>query len=270
MLKLRTFNQWSRLYQKEKFEQQVQELKDRLSSNQYLLEQLSELQRREALLKQELAYTQQALAASEKLADKMQSQIEEMNNQRLRLQQYKTSKGQRLVELETKVKQFQKVEQLDQGKLLAQVVSQNKQLIRLKNAELNTEKMVYQERIKQHVEVARLSRKLRAEGELKQVAFQKLDTFREEMHGNDQDPNSLAAIWRNRCEELLEEVKTLRGQNVQMREKLVETGQQSFLEQFPGLDQRPESAYEYMTSMSSRRPDSISQNKSMRASSLNR
>lgn len=263
--KMRTFHQWARLFQKEKFEQQVEELKERLSSNQYLLEQLSELQRREALLKQELAYTQQALAASEKLADKMQSQIEEMNNQRLRLQQYKTSKGQRLVELETKVKQFQRVEQLDQGKLLAQVISQNKQLRRLQQAEMNSEKLVYQERIKSQVQVARLSRKLRAEGELKQMAFQKLDTFREEMHGNDQDPNSLAAIWRNRCEELLEESRALRGQNLQMREKLADAGFEAFLEQMPTVEQRPDSAYDYMTSFAAKQQDSR-----FRAASLNR
>ena len=262
--KMRTFHQWARLYQKEKFEQQVEELKERLSSNQYLLEQLSELQRREALLKQELAYTQQALAASEKLADKMQSQIEEMNNQRLRLQQYKTSKGQRLVELENKVKQFQKVEQLDQGKLLAQVITQNKQLRRLQQTEMNTEKLVYQERIRSQVEIARLSRKLRTEGELKQVAFQKLDTFREEMHGNDQDPNSLAAIWRHRCEELLEETRNLRGQNGQLREKLVEAGLEAELEELPSVEQRPDSAYDYMTSFAGK------QDSRLRAASLNR
>lgn len=85
---------------KEKHERDIFNLKQQLTSNQCLWEQLAESEKRESIMKQELLFTQQSLSTCEKIIEKMQQQLETLQNQRLRLQQFKNNKTKRLDELE--------------------------------------------------------------------------------------------------------------------------------------------------------------------------
>jgi hypothetical protein len=243
--KMRTYNQWNRLQLKQKYEKQVSELKEQLTSNQFLWEQLGESQRREALLKQELSFTQQSLSAAEKLADKLQTQIEDMNNQRLRLQQYKASKGRRLAELEGKVKEYKKLEHIDNSRLLSQLYQQHKRLVTLKSAEADAaQQYVHQHRNYQR-EINKLKRQLDIERRIKREAIEQLDNMRAELYGSNQDPSSIANVWRNRCEELVEEIKELKEENMSLKERVEAFGEEveeEYIEQhseiLPKINQR--------------------------------
>jgi hypothetical protein len=203
---------WNRANQRHKYDQQINELKEQLSSNQYLWDQLSESQRREALLKQELSYTQQALASAEKLCEKLQSQIEEMNVQRLRLQQYKTNKGRRLVELETKAREVTKLDNLDKHRMMGQLVTHNKRLQHYRHAEHidETSKLESFGALQRHIKDLKLQ--LRREQDLKLQAFNRLSDLREEVQAEEIGQESLANLWKTRYQELLQQFEGLREQ----------------------------------------------------------
>ncbi|CAG9310909.1 unnamed protein product [Blepharisma stoltei] len=240
--KMRTMHQWARLRMNQNFEKHIQDLREQLSSNQYLWEQLNESQRREALLKQELSYTQQALAAAEKLADKLQTQIEDMNSQRLQLQQYKANKGKRLAELEEKMKLHQRLEFVDNYKLMNQFQIQNKKLQVMKSGEIDAGKQYLHHHNAYNRKIQDLKLKLKSETKLKLEAYDQLNMIKEEMEGIDQDPESMATIWRNRYYDLLEEVKDLKGQNIGLRDKLIDIGEGEFVDKHEDLVCRAKSS----------------------------
>lgn len=228
-------NQWARLQSTQKYDKHLQDLKSQLSSNQYLLEQLSESQRRENLLKQELSYTQQALSAAEKLAEKLQTQIEDMNTQRLRLQQYKANKGKRLSELEEQVKQFEKIEFLDNQKLLNSYMKQQRRIQIQKNGELDN----YKQYLSQHNgfqrEILELKKKIKRERKLKTEAYDQLSLFKEEMQGIEQDQDPSLKLWQTRYYEILDEIRTGKEENIKLRERISAQGDFEFIERFPDL-----------------------------------
>jgi hypothetical protein len=57
---------------KEKHEREIFTLKQQLTSNKCLWEQLAESEKREQVMKQELLFTQQSLSTCEKIIEKMQ------------------------------------------------------------------------------------------------------------------------------------------------------------------------------------------------------
>ena len=71
--------------QKEKHDREMFNLKQQLTSNACLWEQLAESEKREQIMRQELFFTQQSLATCEKIIEKMQNQMEVLQNQRVRL-----------------------------------------------------------------------------------------------------------------------------------------------------------------------------------------
>lgn len=105
MASLRIFNKWALINNKNKIEKEIDSLKTQLSSNQKKWEELNHTQRRETILKQELANAQNNLSTSEKLVEKLQQDIEEINTERLRLQIYRENKGGQVKLLEEQVKQ---------------------------------------------------------------------------------------------------------------------------------------------------------------------
>ena len=50
-------------------------LKKQVSNNSYLWDQMAEAEKREKILKQELLFTQQSLAAAEKVIEKLQEEM---------------------------------------------------------------------------------------------------------------------------------------------------------------------------------------------------
>ena len=66
-------------------------LKKGLNSNATIWEQLSESEKRERVLKQELLYTQQSLSASEKTIINLKEEIRSIDAERIRLQNFKST-----------------------------------------------------------------------------------------------------------------------------------------------------------------------------------
>ena len=68
----RNFMRMKEFVLREKHEREIFNLKQQLTSNQCLWEQLAESEKRESIMKQELLFTQQSLATCEKIIEKMQ------------------------------------------------------------------------------------------------------------------------------------------------------------------------------------------------------
>jgi hypothetical protein len=246
--KIRILKIWAKTFKKNKFQNNIKSLQEQLTSNQFLWEQLNESQRREALLKQELSYTQQSLAAAEKLADKLQTSIEDMNNQRLRLQQYKSNKGKRLNELEQRVKQQEKIEHKDNSLLLNQFYLQNE---KVQSLQINEEK-AGQDYIPVHIkcsrEITNLKKTLKREQNMKLNAFDELNRFRNEVKNINKEPESRVKEMRAEYQKLTGELKLIRDQNALFKKRIIDMGDHEFLSAYQG---RPDPR-ELLKSVSSR------------------
>lgn len=138
----KTFMRMKEVVMKEKHAREIFNLKQQLTSNQCLWEQLAESQTRESILTNELHFTQQSLATAEKIIEKCNNQLETLQNQRLRLQQYKDNKSKRLDELESKVRQMEILENIDLNKLLDELRLRDRKLNQLSGIEKNLQKKV--------------------------------------------------------------------------------------------------------------------------------
>lgn len=67
----------------------------------------------------------------------MNNQVDVLQNQRLRLQQYKNNKSKRLDELESKVRQMEILENIDLNKLLDELRLRDRKLKQLTGVEKN-------------------------------------------------------------------------------------------------------------------------------------
>jgi hypothetical protein len=75
--------------------------------------------------------TKQNLTHYEKLIEKLYSQLEHLNNQKVRLQQYKNSKSKRIGELENKMKDLEILENIDLQKILSELKDRDKKIEQL-------------------------------------------------------------------------------------------------------------------------------------------
>ena len=74
---------------KQKFQNEINMLKKQVSNNSYLWDQMAEAEKREKILKQELLFTQQSLAAAEKVIEKLQEEMRKYEAVQQRLKRYK-------------------------------------------------------------------------------------------------------------------------------------------------------------------------------------
>ena len=93
-------------------------LKKQVSNNSYLWDQMAEAEKREKILKQELLFTQQSLAAAEKVIEKLQEEMRKYEAVQQRLKRYKDQNAERLKEYEDKLKKFEVYENIDTDKLI--------------------------------------------------------------------------------------------------------------------------------------------------------
>ena len=107
----------------------------KLTQNSSLWEQLAESQKREQITRQELEMTKQSLTEQENLIKKLYVQLEHLNNQKNRLQQYKNSKSKRIGELEDKMKDLEILENIDLQKILLEMQSRDKKIAKLSKVE---------------------------------------------------------------------------------------------------------------------------------------
>ena len=71
--------------QKLKYEDELEILKKKLTSNQALWEQLEESDKRTKILQQELIFTQKSLTQCEKIIDKLKDELKMSEQERIRL-----------------------------------------------------------------------------------------------------------------------------------------------------------------------------------------
>lgn len=79
---------------------------------------MAEAEKREKILKQELLFTQQSLAAAEKVIEKLQEEMRKYEAVQQRLKRYKDQNAERLKEYEDKLKKFEVYENIDTDKLI--------------------------------------------------------------------------------------------------------------------------------------------------------
>ena len=68
----------------------------------------------------------------EKLIDRLYTQLEQLNNEKIRLQRYKSSKQKKIFELENKMKDLEILENIDLDKILTEMRLRDKHIERLK------------------------------------------------------------------------------------------------------------------------------------------
>ena len=105
--------------QKQKHDYKIYNLKQQLSSNAVLWEQLAEAEKREKILKQELERSQFEIATQEKIIERLKDDVKAEAREKQKLIQYKSNKSKRLDELESKAREFEVLENVDLQKLLA-------------------------------------------------------------------------------------------------------------------------------------------------------
>lgn len=85
------------------------------------------------------------------MIEKLYTQLEHINNQKMRLEEYKKNKAKRITELESKMKDLEILENLDLNKILEQLRSRDKRIVKLDRLEdsLNDRIEILQESHKQ-------------------------------------------------------------------------------------------------------------------------
>lgn len=111
-----------------KYEDELEILKKKLTSNQALWEQLEESDKRTKILQQELIFTQKSLTQCEKIIDKLKEELKMSEHERIRLAQYRQNKGQRLQELEEQVKKMDVSDHININKVVDQLRTKDNQL----------------------------------------------------------------------------------------------------------------------------------------------
>lgn len=212
----KNFMRMKEVMMKEKHEREIFNLKQQLTSNQALWEQLAESEKREAIMRQELFFTQQSLATCEKIISKMQTELEVLQNQRLRLQQYKNNKSKRLDELESKVRQMEILENIDLNKLLDELRARDRKLSQLTKVEKNLQGKIDSVYKIGEQKVDEMRHKYLQEKKIKESAFARLDGLRMEIRAIEgQDIGD--DIWKEKCKELFSLCKELQKENEDLR-----------------------------------------------------
>ena len=103
----------------------------KLTLNASLWEQLSESQKRESITRQELELTKRNLTHYEKLIERLYVQLEQLNNEKVRLQRYKSTNQKKINELGEKMKDLEILENIDLDKILTEMRLRDKKIERL-------------------------------------------------------------------------------------------------------------------------------------------
>lgn len=101
-----------------KYQQKINLLENKQNSNAVIWEQLSESEKRERVLKQELVSTQTSLSRAEMTIEAQQLEIKNLEADRCRLMKFKASKVDRLKDLEDKVKKIDVFQNIDGDKII--------------------------------------------------------------------------------------------------------------------------------------------------------
>ena len=187
MTLLRIFSKWAIVHQKEKIDKEISKLKQQLTSNQIIWEELNHSQRRETILKQELANSQTVLSASEKNIEKLQKDIEVINTERLRLQVFKDNKLKQTEILENLLKQEK--ESKDKQVLLKQMLNNNSTIRDLHHNEFEAAAEYLPTLESYESELKHLKSELSFIRSAKDEAYERLESIRKEVENRGQKVN---------------------------------------------------------------------------------
>lgn len=163
------------MFMMKKYQDKINLLEKQLTNNSYLWDQLAESQKRERVLKKELLYTQQSLSTSEKIIEKMKEEIKQIDAERGRLNKFKSSKVEKLKELEDKVKKIDLFDNIDSDKLLIALSKKDAQLNELKGIQNIYSNQVETLQKRKDQEVTKLKKQFVAEQLKTQSVVDKMD-----------------------------------------------------------------------------------------------
>lgn len=222
MRTLRMFWKTKEMLTKDKYEREIFILKKQLTSNACLWEQLAEGEKREKVLKQELLYTQQSLAASEKVIDKLKEDLRKSESDRIRLSQYKTSKAQRLEELEGKVRKFEVMDNINLEKLIDALGKKEGQIQKLKEIEKTFNERIDLVERKKDGEIRDVKNSYFKELGMKKEVLERLEGLRMELRLLEKNEGSMTEVWKSKCKELVEICNKLKFENDGLRTKFAQ------------------------------------------------
>ena len=211
----------------ERHERELANQRAQLTSNAALWDQLAEAEKREQITKQELTLTKLSLASYEKLIEKLQGQLENLNSQKARLQQYKNSKSKRMYELENKMKDLEVLENIDLNRILSELKARDRKIEGLETRVQRTEQAdgLGHESTKA---VQGLKAKLSMERELKLQAYDRLEGLRVEMRALE-GKDMKSDLWKDKCRELFDICKELERENDDLKGLVKDANQANLL-----------------------------------------
>ena len=206
-------------------------LKKQVSNNSYLWDQMAEAEKREKILKQELLFTQQSLAAAEKVIEKLQEEMRKYEAVQQRLKRYKDQNAERLKEYEDKLKKFEVYENIDTDKLINVLGKKDQEVTQLQLQSIadnheNQISIIKQEKDK---EVFSLKSKFLKEQVKTQQIVEKMEQMKLELKMLESNDTYVAAIWKKKCLDLFEVCQTLKSENESLRDRCKEVISQGIL-----------------------------------------
>lgn len=163
--------------------------------------------------------TKQNLTRYEKLIAKLYDQINNLQSQKTRLQQYKNSKAKRIGELESKMQDLEILENIDLNKILQEMRERDKKIEKLDAVDKNFNSRMSTVKKQSQQQYEEMKRKFEVERNAKIDAFDKLESMRIEMkalEGKDIKND----LWKDKCKELYEISREMENENDSLRDAL--------------------------------------------------
>jgi hypothetical protein len=159
--------------------------------------------------------------------DKLQEEMKVIEADRARLVKYKSSKAERLKELEEKVKKIEIFDNIDTDKLLGALHKKTEKLKNLGGLQETFEtKLQIAENKRDQVERI-WKAKFHDEQVKTQSIVDKMEQMKLELKMLETNDSSVASIWKKKCLDLFEVCQTLKSENEELRgrcKELIEQG----------------------------------------------
>ena len=179
--KYRIMNKFKEVLTAERHQYKIDNLKQQLTSNTTLWEQLAEGEKREKILKQEIERAQQEIATQEKIIERLKDDIKKEGREKQKLLQYKNTKSKRLDELETKAREFEVLSSVNLGKILSRLESQERKIGSLSKTEANVNDYVERMTSINEQQMGQVKQRAKEETKYKMEAMTKLEGLRQEL-----------------------------------------------------------------------------------------
>ena len=167
--------------QKQKFDYKMDNMRQQLSSNAVLWEQLAEAEKREKILKQELMKVQNENASQDKVLERLRDEMKLEQIEKHKLIQFKTTKVKRLNHLEGMARQMELLQSVDLDKVIQSLTEKDRRLKDAMSKNHDSSQFmneVYRVKAK---EVDKVKREAAKETVLKEAAIVKMEELRSEV-----------------------------------------------------------------------------------------